>query len=67
MIGQPGCARSRRSIERLWAKHDGILRPHQIAPNGTVRDTAVDSVIGAKWPKVKMHLTVQLNEKLIAG
>ena len=32
---------SRRAIERLGAKQDGILRNHQIAPNGTLRDTVV--------------------------
>ncbi|CAN5441339.1 hypothetical protein BH10PSE19_BH10PSE19_04440 [soil metagenome] len=30
---------SRRGIERLGAKLDGILRNHMIMPNGTVRDT----------------------------
>jgi N-acetyltransferase len=54
---------SRRGIERLGAKQDGILRNHQIAPNGTLRDTVVYSVIPAEWPTVKAHLTYQLNEK----
>jgi RimJ/RimL family protein N-acetyltransferase len=54
---------SRRGIERLGAKQDGILRSHQIAPNGTLRDTVVYSIIAAEWPTVKAHLTYQLNEK----
>ena len=54
---------SRRGIERLGAKLDGILRNHQIAPNGTLRDTVVYSVIGAEWPTVRAHLNYQLNEK----
>ena len=54
---------SRRGIERLGAKFDGILRSHQIAPNGTLRDTVVYSVIGAEWPTVRAHLNYQLNEK----
>ena len=54
---------SRRGIERLGAKLDGILRSHQIAANGTLRDTAVYSIIAAEWPTVKAHLTYQLNEK----
>jgi RimJ/RimL family protein N-acetyltransferase len=54
---------SRRAIERLGAKQDGILRNHQIAPNGTLRDTVVFSIIAAEWPTVKAHLTYQLNEK----
>jgi RimJ/RimL family protein N-acetyltransferase len=54
---------SRRGIERLGAKLDGVLRSHQIAPNGTLRDTAVYSIIAGEWPTVKAHLTYQLNEK----
>jgi RimJ/RimL family protein N-acetyltransferase len=54
---------SRRAIERLGAKQDGILRSHQIAPNGTLRDTVVYSIIAAEWPTVKAHLTYQLNDK----
>lgn len=54
---------SRRGIERLGAKQDGILRNHQIAPNGTLRDTVVYSIIATEWPTVQAHLTYQLNEK----
>jgi len=54
---------SRRGIERLGARLDGILRSHQIAANGTLRDTVVYSIIAAEWPTVKAHLTYQLNEK----
>jgi RimJ/RimL family protein N-acetyltransferase len=54
---------SRRGIERLGAKQDGILRNHQIAPNGTLRDTVVYSILAAEWPTVKAHLNYQLNEK----
>src|SRR3977135_2703129 len=54
---------SRRGIERLGAKLDGILRSHQIAPNGTLRDTGVYSISPSGLPTVKAHLTYQLNEK----
>ena len=54
---------SRRGIERLGAKLDGILRSHQMAPNGTLRDTVVYSIIASEWPTVKAHLDYQLNEK----
>ena len=53
---------SRRGIERLGAKLDGILRSHQIAPNGTLRDTCVYSIVAAEWPTVKAHLTFQLTK-----
>ena len=51
---------SRAGIERLGAKLDGILRSHQVAPNGTLRDTCVYSIIGAEWPAAKAHLEFQL-------
>ena len=51
---------SRRGIERLGAKLDGILRSHQLASNGTLRDTCVYSIIAPEWPTVKAHLTYQL-------
>lgn len=51
---------SRRGIERLGAKMDGILRSHQIGANGTLRDTVVYSIIAGEWPTVKQHLTFAL-------
>jgi N-acetyltransferase len=54
---------SRRGIERLGAKLDGILRNHQIAANGTLRDTVVYSIIACEWPTVRAHLTYQLNDR----
>lgn len=51
---------SRRAIERLGAKLDGVLRSHQRAPNGTVRDTCVYSIILSEWPAVRAHLAWRL-------
>ena len=51
---------SRRAIERLGAQLDGILRSHLVMPNGTLRDTAVYSIVAAEWPTVKAHLEWQL-------
>jgi len=51
---------SRRAIERLGAQLDGILRSHQISPNGSLRDTAVYSITAAEWPTVRAHLNFQL-------
>ncbi|HUN59568.1 MAG TPA: GNAT family protein [Candidatus Binataceae bacterium] len=51
---------SRRAIERLGAKLDGILRSHQLAANGTLRDTCVYSIVASEWPTVKAHLSWQL-------
>lgn len=54
---------SRKAISRLGAQLDGILRNHRISSDGTVRDTAVYSVIETEWPCIKSHLLFLLNEK----
>jgi RimJ/RimL family protein N-acetyltransferase len=55
---------SRRAIERLGAKLDGVLRSHQINPHpmapGALRDTCVYSIVASEWPNVKTHLDYQL-------
>ncbi|KPD11628.1 GNAT family N-acetyltransferase [Phaeobacter sp. 11ANDIMAR09] len=51
---------SRRAIERLGARLDGILRAHMQMANGTIRDTAVYSIIAPEWPTVKAHLAHQM-------
>ncbi len=53
---------SRRAIERLGAQLDGILRSHQVSPNGCLRDTAVYSITAAEWPTVRAHLEFQLTK-----
>jgi len=52
--------RSRRAIERLGAKLDGVLRAHQRARNGTLRDTCVYSIVASEWPAVRAHLDAKL-------
>ena len=56
---------SRRAIERLGAKLDGVLRSHQINPHplgaGALRDTCVYSIIASEWPNVRTHLDFQLS------
>lgn len=54
---------SRRAIERLGAQFDGMLRNHRISSNGTIRDTAVYSIIDSEWASVKSNLLFMLNEK----
>lgn len=52
---------SRRAIERLGAKLDGVLRNHSILPDGTLRDTCYYSIIESEWPSVKRHLIWKLD------
>lgn len=51
---------SRRAIERLGAKLDGVLRNHMIMANGTLRDTAVYSICQHEWPTVHANLEHKL-------
>jgi RimJ/RimL family protein N-acetyltransferase len=53
---------SRRAIERLGAKQDGILRSHQLHADGSLRDTVVFSIIASEWPSVKRHLQFKLEQ-----
>jgi RimJ/RimL family protein N-acetyltransferase len=60
---------SRRGIERLGAKLDGVLRCHQISHHpdagGSLRDTCVYSIVAKEWPAVKAHLDFQLTRKRV--
>lgn len=53
-------ADSRRAIERLGAKLDGVLRAHRIGRLGEQRDTCVYSIIAVEWPTVRAHLQYRL-------
>lgn len=52
---------SRRAIERLGAKLDGVLRNHMRMANGTLRDTAVYSILAHEWPAVRENLLHKLD------
>jgi RimJ/RimL family protein N-acetyltransferase len=54
---------SRRAIERLGARLDGILRCHQRAADGTLRDTCVYSIVASEWPTVRSHLNWQIERR----
>lgn len=55
---------SRRAIERLGAKLDGILRHHRMDAEGRIHDTCVYSVIAPEWPAVKARLADLLAQNL---
>ncbi len=48
--------KSRAAIARLGAKQDGVLRQHQLMPDGQYRDTVVFSILNSEWPAVKSQL-----------
>jgi RimJ/RimL family protein N-acetyltransferase len=53
---------SRRAIERLGARLDGILRHHTVTADGLLRDTCVYSITAPDWPTIRTHLTFKLRE-----
>ncbi|ABF40589.1 GCN5-related N-acetyltransferase [Candidatus Koribacter versatilis Ellin345] len=44
--------RSRASLDKLGAKFEGILRAHQIARDGSLRDSAIFSILASEWTNV---------------
>lgn len=53
---------SRRAIERLGARLDGVLRQHMRMRDGTLRDTCVYSIITSEWPAVRSSLNWKLEQ-----
>jgi RimJ/RimL family protein N-acetyltransferase len=53
-------AHSRRAIERIGGRFEGIRRAHSRAVDGSVRDTAYYSVIVEEWPDVRAGLARML-------
>jgi len=53
-------ARSRRAIERLGARFEGIRRAHVPATDGTIRDSSYYSIVAAEWPEIRARLRERL-------
>lgn len=51
---------SRRAIERLGAKLDGVLRNFRVMSNGILCDFYHYSIINSEWPAVKANLIYKL-------
>jgi RimJ/RimL family protein N-acetyltransferase len=49
-------ARSRRAIERLGARLDGVRRADMPGQDGSVRSSAYYSIVRAEWPGVRAKL-----------
>ncbi len=50
--------RSQRSLERIGATMEGVLRNHMIVQGGHYRDSVYFSVIASEWPAVKERLAL---------
>jgi RimJ/RimL family protein N-acetyltransferase len=53
-------ARSRTAVARLGARQEGILRHHQIAPDGRLLDWVYYSILREEWPAVRAGLEAKL-------
>lgn len=51
---------SRRALLKLGATFEGIWRQNMVLPDGTMRDTAMFSVIKAEWPNVREALLARI-------
>ncbi len=51
---------SRKAIERIGARFEGVLRNHMINYDGHVRDTCMFSIIAKEWPDKKKQLQLRL-------
>jgi RimJ/RimL family protein N-acetyltransferase len=54
-------ARSCAAIERIGATREGMRRAHFPAADGTLRDSALYSIIAAEWPDVRARLDEMLS------
>ena len=50
----------RAAIVRIGARLDGVLKAHRPAADGTVRDTALCSMLASEWPEAKAGLVRRL-------
>ena len=55
--------RSRKAIEKIGARYEGILRHDMIRENGTIRNSAYFSIIDSEWPETKQQLQHKLTLK----
>lgn len=56
---------SRRAIERLGARLEGILRNDRIMPDGRRRHSAMYSILDEEWPRVRAGLEAAMRRRSI--
>jgi len=52
----PENLRSRKAIERLGAKYEGLFRNYMVYDDGTIHDRVIYSVIDKEWPEIRKRL-----------
>ena|SRR6218665_1697638 len=58
--------RSRKAIEKIGGRFEGILRQDMIRYNGTYRNSAYYSIIDTEWPEQKPKLKALFDQKKTA-
>ncbi len=56
--------RSRKAIEKIGGKFEGILRKEKIQGNGDARNAAYYSILDNEWEEAKNKITTQLSGKV---
>ncbi len=51
---------SRKAIERIGCRFEGVLRNHMVNYDGHIRDTAMFSITDKEWPDKKKQLQLRL-------
>lgn len=51
---------SRKSLERLGAIQEGVLRQSAVMPDGVIRDTVIYSILSSEWLGVKAGIEQRL-------
>jgi RimJ/RimL family protein N-acetyltransferase len=52
-------AQSRNALSAIGATFEGIRRQHMRRADGSLRDSAVFSVVQHEWPRIRAHLTAR--------
>jgi RimJ/RimL family protein N-acetyltransferase len=52
--------RSQAAIQRIGASREGVLRSHMRRSDGSLRDSALFSIIASEWPALKERLRARL-------
>ncbi len=55
--------RSRKAIEKIGGKFEGILRKDKIKENGAPRNTAYFSILDDEWDAAKQKIITQIEER----
>ncbi|PSK93951.1 GNAT family N-acetyltransferase [Taibaiella chishuiensis] len=53
--------RSRRAIESIGGRFEGIFRHHMVNPDGSLRNTVYYSILKEEWPELKAGLFARYN------